>query len=96
MLNLINHEPDIDKIYLYAKNTYAARHQLLNNKRESTDKIYINDSRAFIENSINMDVIYRTFFKQEVGYYKPVIGGCFWNNNYFRYESSGSGTKTYP
>ena len=35
LLNLINHEPDIDKIYLYAKDPYKA-YQLPINKREST------------------------------------------------------------
>ena len=30
LLNLINHEPDIDKIYLYAKGPYKAKHQLIN------------------------------------------------------------------
>ena len=33
LLNLINHEPDIDKIYLYAKDPYEAKYQLLINKR---------------------------------------------------------------
>ena len=28
-LNLTNHEPDKDKIYLYAKNEYEAKYQLL-------------------------------------------------------------------
>ena len=36
LLYLINHEPDIDKIYLYAKHPYEANYQLLINKREST------------------------------------------------------------
>ena len=34
LLNLINHEPDIDKIYLYAKDPYEAKYQLLINKRD--------------------------------------------------------------
>ena len=29
LLNLINHEPDTDKIYLYAKEPYKAKYQLL-------------------------------------------------------------------
>ena len=33
--NLINHEPDIDKTYLCAKDQYNAKYQLLINKRES-------------------------------------------------------------
>ena len=27
LLNLINNQPDIDKIYLYAKNPYEGKHQ---------------------------------------------------------------------
>ena len=34
LLNLINHEPDIDKIILYAKDSYETKYQLLINKRE--------------------------------------------------------------
>ena len=36
LLNLISHEPVIDKIYLYAKAPYEEKYQLLINKREST------------------------------------------------------------
>ena len=36
LLNLINNQPDIDKIYLYAKDPYEAKYQFLVNKREST------------------------------------------------------------
>ena len=35
-LNLVNHEPDIEKSYLYAEDPYKAKYQLLINKREST------------------------------------------------------------
>ena len=59
MLALINHEPDIDKIYLYAKDPYEAKHHLLINKRESTDLKYLNDSKAFIEFSNEMNDIYK-------------------------------------
>ena len=59
LLNLINHEPDIDKIYLYAKDGYNAKYKLLINKRESTGLKYLNDLKAFIEYTINMDGIYK-------------------------------------
>ena len=36
LFNLINYQPDIDKIYLYAKNPFEAKYQFLINKREST------------------------------------------------------------
>ena len=35
LFNLINQQPDIDKIYLYAKDPYEAKYQLLINKIES-------------------------------------------------------------
>ena len=34
LLNLIENQPDIDKIYLYAKGLYEAKYQYLINKRE--------------------------------------------------------------
>ena len=59
MLNLTNHEPDVDKIYLYAKGPYEAKFQLLIKKRESTGLKYLNDSKDFIEYSDDMDDIYK-------------------------------------
>ena len=50
-LLIINHEPDIHIIYLYAKDPYEAKYQLLINKRESTGLKYLNDPKAFIEYS---------------------------------------------
>ena len=35
LLNLINKQPDIDKIYLYVKDPYEAKYQFLIDKRES-------------------------------------------------------------
>ena len=34
LLNLTNYEPDIDKIYLYAKDPYEVKYQYLINKLE--------------------------------------------------------------
>ena len=51
LLSLINNEPDIDKIYLYAKDLYKAKYQLLINKRESTGSKYLKDSKTFIKYS---------------------------------------------
>ena len=58
LFNLINQEPDTDKIYLYTKDPYEAKYQLLINKRESTSLKHFNDSKAFLKNSNNMDDIY--------------------------------------
>ena len=55
LLKLINYEPDIDKIYLYAKDPYEAKYKLLIKKRESAGLKYLNDSKAFIEYLDDMD-----------------------------------------
>ena len=59
LFNLINKQPDIDKIYLYAKDPYKAKYQILINKRESTILKHFNDSKAFIEYVNDMDDIYK-------------------------------------
>ena len=59
LFNLINEEPDIDKIYLYAKDPYEAKYRFLNDKGESTGLKYFNDSKVFIEYSNDMDDIYK-------------------------------------
>ena len=59
LLNLINHGPDIDKIYLYAKDPYETKYQLLVTKRQSTGLKYLNDSKSFTECSNDMDNIYK-------------------------------------
>ena len=51
LLNLIKNQPDIDKIYLYAKDPYERKYQFLINKRESTRLKHLNDRKAFIEYS---------------------------------------------
>ena len=48
-LSLINNQPDVDKIYFYAKDPYEAEYQLLINKRESTGLKHFNDPKAFTE-----------------------------------------------
>ena len=58
MLNLINYETDIHKTYLYAKDPYEAKYQLLISKTESTGLKYLDDSKTFIEFSNDMDDIY--------------------------------------
>ena len=50
LLNLIHNQPDIDKIYLYAKDPYETKYQ-------QTEKLglgYFNDPKAFIEYSNDM------------------------------------------
>ena len=59
LFNLINQQPDIDKIYLYAKDPYEAKYQFLIDKQKSASLNHFNDSKAFIEYSNDMDDIYK-------------------------------------
>ena len=47
LLNLINNEPGIDKIYLYVKDLYDEKYQWLINKRGSIGLKYFNDLKTF-------------------------------------------------
>ena len=57
-MNLINNQPDIDKIYLYAKDPYEAKYQYLINKREKVGFDHFKDPKDFIEYSDDMQDIY--------------------------------------
>ena len=59
LFNLINYQPGIDKIYLYAKDPYEAKYQFLINKQESTRVKHFNDSKAFL----NTQIIWMIFMK---------------------------------
>ena len=59
LLNSIENQPDIDKIYLYAKDPYEAKYQYLINKREGVGINHFNDPKAFIEYSNDMHDVYK-------------------------------------
>ena len=59
LLNLINNQQDIDKIYLYAKGPYEDKYEYLINKRESVGLKHLNDPKAFIEYSNDMYDVYK-------------------------------------
>ena len=66
LLNLIENQPDIDKIYLYVKDPHEAKYQYLINKRESVGINHFNYPKAFIEYSDNMHDVYKN-----INYYNP-------------------------
>ena len=59
LVNLINNQPDIDKIHLHAKDPHQAKCQFLINKRESIGLKHFNDSQAFLEYSNDMQDFYK-------------------------------------
>ena len=58
LLNLINEQKDIDKIYLYAKDLSEPKYEYLIKNRENAGIEHVNNSKAFIECSNTMNDIY--------------------------------------
>ena len=56
---MINNQPDIDEIYLYAKDSYEAKYQYLINKREKVGLDHFDDPKAFIEYSNDMQDVHK-------------------------------------
>ena len=58
LVNLINEQDDIDKIYFYAKGLSKPKYEYLIKKRENTGIKNFNDPNAFIEYSNTMEDVY--------------------------------------
>ena len=65
-MNLIDNQPDIDKIYLYAKDPCEAKYQYLIYTREEVGIDQFNDPKAFIKYSSYMRDVYKN-----ISYYNP-------------------------
>ena len=63
LLNLIENQADIDKIYLYAKDLCEAKYQYLINIREKVGIDHHDDPRAYIEYSNDMHDVYKNIDK---------------------------------
>ena len=58
LLNLINEQNDIDKIYLYARDLNKPKYKILIKKREDAGIKHLNGPNTFIECSNTMDDVY--------------------------------------
>ena len=67
LLNLINNQTDIDKIYLYAKDQY------LISKREKVGLDHFKDPRAFIEYSNDMQSVYKNIEDYNPGKKRKIL-----------------------
>ena len=56
LLNLINEQNNIDKIYLYARDITEPKYKILIKNQENAGIKHLNDPNAFIECSNTMDV----------------------------------------
>ena len=66
LLNLINEQRDIDKIYLYAKDLSESKYEHLIKNLENAGIKHLNDSKSFIDCSNAMDDVY-----ENIDLYKP-------------------------
>ena len=66
LINLINEQGDIDKIYLYTKDLSEPKYEILIKNRENVGIKNFNDPNAFIECSNTMDDVY-----ENINVYNP-------------------------
>ena len=70
---MINNQLDIDKIYLYAKDPYEEKYQLLINERENTGLNHFNDLEAFIEYSNDMQDVYKNIEEYNISKKRKIL-----------------------
>ena len=76
LLNLINKQNDIDKIYLHAKDLSKSKYEILIKKRENAGTKYLNDPNAFIECSGTIDDVYENI--NDYNTFRKKSLNCFW------------------
>ena len=67
LLNLIKNLPDIDKIFLYAKDPYEAKYQYLIKICEKAGLNHFDDPKAFMEYSDDMQYAYKNIEEYNPG-----------------------------
>ena len=73
LLNLIGKQPDIDKIYLYAKVPYEEKYQYLIKKREKVGINHYDDPKAFMEYLNDMQDVYKNIKDYNPGKKRKVL-----------------------
>ena len=73
LFNLIIQQPDIDKIYLYAKDPYKTRYKFLISKWEGAGLNHLNDFKAFIEYQNDMDDIYKNIEEHNLNKKRKIL-----------------------
>ena len=72
-MNLISNQPNIDKIYLYAKDSYEAKYQYLINKREKVGLDHFDTPKSFMEYSNDMQNVYKNIEDYNPGKKRKVL-----------------------
>ena len=66
LLNLTENQPDIGKLYFYAKDLYEEKYQYLINIREKVGLKHLNDPWSFIEYSNDMCDVYKNIDEYKI------------------------------
>ena len=67
LLNLIKNQPDIDKIYLHAKDPYEAKYRYISSKCKKVRLNIFNDPKAYVEYSNDIQDIYKYIEEDNLG-----------------------------
>ena len=73
LLNLINNQLDIDKIYLSAKDPCEEKYQFLINKKQSTGLKHFNDHKAFIQYSNDIEGVYQNIEEHNIDKKRKIL-----------------------
>ena len=84
LLNLIKSQPDIDKIYLYAKDLYESKYQYLINKREGVGINHFNNPKAFVDYSNYMHDVYKNIDDYNLDKENKILIVVFITQSYFK------------
>ena len=66
-------QPDIDKIYLYAKDSYEEKYQYLINIHEKVGLKHFYDSKDFIQYSNDMHDVYKNIDEYNIGKKRKIL-----------------------
>ena len=72
-MKLINKQPDIDKIYQYAKDPNEVKYQYLISKREKVELDHFNDPKAFMDYSNDMQDVYKNIEDYNPGKKRKIL-----------------------
>ena len=73
LLNLINNQPYIKILYLYAKDPYETKYQYLINKREKVGLDHFKDPKTFIEYSNDMEDVFKNIENYNPGKKRKIL-----------------------
>ena len=73
LLNLINNQLDIVKIYLYAKDPYEKKYQYLINERKKVGLDHFKDPKAFMKYSNDMQDVYKNIEDYNPGKKRKIL-----------------------